>query len=182
MNTSENRKVILYIACSLDGFIAAQNDDLSFLSIVEKQDEDYGYNDFINSVDTVIMGRKTYDKVLTLVEQFPHADKKCFIITKTEKQAENNIIFYNQDLTQLIEKLKAENGKNIFVDGGAEIVNELIRLRLIDEFYISIIPCILGNGTRLFKEQNPYRDLELLSAKSFETGLVQLHYQSKFKQ
>lgn len=182
MNTSENRKLLLYIACSLDGFIAAQNDDLTFLSIVEKEGEDYGYNEFMNTIDTVIMGRKTYDKVLTLVETFPHADKTCYIITRSQKEAKNNVVFYNNDLKTLIEKLKSEKGKNIFVDGGAEIVNELIKLRLIDEFYISIVPCILGSGIKLFKDQNPYRDLELLSAKSFDTGLVQLHYQSKFKQ
>jgi dihydrofolate reductase len=71
----EERKVILYIAMSLDGFIARTGDDLSFLSIVEKQGEDYGYRDFINTVDTVIMGRRTYDWVLTQVDEFPHADK-----------------------------------------------------------------------------------------------------------
>ena len=58
------RKVILYIACSLDGYIAQPNDDLSFLSIVEKEGEDYGYADFIKKVDTVVLGRKTYDWIM----------------------------------------------------------------------------------------------------------------------
>ncbi|MEI7504924.1 MAG: dihydrofolate reductase, partial [Paludibacter sp.] len=70
-----NRKVILYIAMSLDGYIAKPNDDLSFLSMVQQEGEDYGYTDFVNTVDTVIMGRKTYDWVMTQVPEFPHNDK-----------------------------------------------------------------------------------------------------------
>lgn len=78
------RKLILYIASSLDGFIAKPNDDLSFLSIVHKEGEDYGYADFISTVDTVILGRKTYDWVLNHAA-FPHADKNAYVITSTER-------------------------------------------------------------------------------------------------
>ncbi len=79
-----SRKVILYIASSLDGFIAKENDDISFLSVVEKKGEDYGYHAFIETVDTVIMGRKTYDKVLSFGIDFPHHDKKCYELTRTK--------------------------------------------------------------------------------------------------
>ena len=80
-----DRKVILYISTSLDGYIAKPNDDLSFLSLVQQDGEDYGYSDFVNSVDTVIIGRKTYDWVMTQVTEFPHADKNSFIITRTAR-------------------------------------------------------------------------------------------------
>jgi dihydrofolate reductase len=171
-----NRKVILYIASSLDGYIAKPNDDLSFLSIVQQDGEDYGYSDFVKSVDTVILGRKTYDWVMTQVREFPHADKNSFIITRTARPSIGKTNFYSGKLKDLILKLKAEQGKNIFIDGGAEIVNELLNENLIDEFIISFIPILVGNGTKLFKDSRPEQKLELVSVKSFDKGLTQLHY------
>jgi dihydrofolate reductase len=103
-----NRKVIVYIATSLDGYIAKPNDDLSFLSVVQKEGEDYGYADFINTVDTVILGRKTYDWVMTQVQEFPHADKNAYVITRTERPGTGKTIFYTGDLKSLILKLKNE--------------------------------------------------------------------------
>ncbi len=173
------RKVILYIACSIDGYIAKPNDDLSFLSIVQQEGEDYGYNDFIKTIDTVILGRKTYDWVMTQVDEFPHADKKSFIISRSAKPDKGNAQYYSGNLKALISNLKAEAGKNIFIDGGAEIVNELLNENLIDEIILSIIPILLGEGTKLFKENRPELLLKLISSKSFEKGLVQLHYQRK---
>lgn len=173
------RKVILYIAVSLDGYIAQPNDDLGFLSIVEQEGEDYGYNDFIETIDAVIVGRKTYEKVISMGIEFPHADKDAYIITRTPRPPKGNVKFYTGQLKTLVEKLKAEAGKNIFCDGGAEIVNELLKDDLIDEFIISIIPILLGNGTKLFKDGRPETKLELTSIKSFEKGLAQLHYQRK---
>jgi dihydrofolate reductase len=173
---SESRKIIVYIAASLDGYIAKPNDDLSFLSIVEKEGEDYGYYGFINSIDTVIMGRKTYDWVMTQVPEFPHADKETYIITRTPKPANGNISFYTGDLKELVLRLKGEPGKHIFVDGGAEIVNELLRLALIDELIISVIAILLGDGTSLFHTGIPEQKLELVNSNHYDTGLVQLHY------
>jgi dihydrofolate reductase len=171
-----DRKIILYIAMSLDGYIAKPNDDLSFLSIVEKEGEDYGYNDFVATVDTVLIGRKTYDWVTKQVE-FPHADKTAYVITRTPRPSIGNTFFYTGDIVELINKLKSEPGRNIFCDGGAEIVNELLKNNLIDELIISVIPVLVGEGTRLFKEGRPERALKLIAAKTFESGLVQLRYQ-----
>jgi dihydrofolate reductase len=171
-----DRKVILYIATSLDGYIAKPNDDLSFLSIVQQDGEDYGYADFLNSVDTVILGRKTYDWVMTQVSEFPHADKNSFIITRTARPSIDKTNFYTGKLKDLVARLKTEQGKNIFVDGGAEIVNELLKENLIDEFIISVIPILVGNGTKLFKDGRPEQKLELVSTKQFDKGLTQIHY------
>jgi dihydrofolate reductase len=171
-----DRKVILYIATSLDGYIAKPNDDLSFLSIVQQDGEDYGYADFVKSVDTVILGRKTYDWVMKQVPDFPHADKDSYVITRTTRSSINKINFYTGDLKELVLKLKSEQGKNIYIDGGAEIVNELLKLKLIDEFIISVIPILVGNGTRLFKDGRQEQRLKLVDTKRFDTGLIQLHY------
>ena len=161
---------------SLDGYIANQHGDLDFLSVVEQSGQDYGYAKFINTVDTVIMGRKTYDKVLTFSIPFPYADEKTFIITRSHRRPQDNIVFYNDNLKALVEKLKKEEGKNIFVDGGAEIVNELIKQNLIDEFIISVIPTLIGEGVLLFKPGRPETKLELINVSYYDKGLVQLHY------
>ena len=151
MNTE--RKLILYIAVSLDGYIAGPGDDLSFLSMVEQEGEDYGYMDFMSTVDTVIMGRRTYDWVMTKVSEFPYTDLESYIITHSEQPAEGSMKYYNGSPGMLVRKLKAKPGKNIFVVGGAEIVHQLLLDKLIDEFYIAVIPVLLGDGIKLFKER-----------------------------
>lgn len=172
------RKVILYIAVSLDGFIAGADGDISWLSSVEKPGEDYGYADFIASVDTVILGRKTYDKVLSFGIPYPHADKQCYVVTRRVRPSEDSITFYRDDVKALVHHLKNGKGKNIFVDGGAEIVQLLQNDSLIDEYIVSIIPILLGNGIRLFKGTTVQEQLQLISCRSFDTGLVQLHYRA----
>ncbi|MBK9017443.1 MAG: dihydrofolate reductase [Saprospiraceae bacterium] len=171
------RKVILYIAMSLDGYIAKPDDDLGFLSIVEKEGEDYGYSDFVSTVDAVILGRRTYDKVLSM----------RLLISRTATRMPTSSLgrrgthwfgeeFYTGSLPALVANLKAKQGKHIFVDGGAAIVHELLKHDLIDEFYISIIPILLGEGISLFKNGRPELKLKLMSTKQFDTGLAQLHY------
>jgi len=171
-----DRKVILYIAMSLDGYIAKPDGDLGFLSIVEQDGEDYGYADFVKTVDTVIVGRKTYDKVHSMGYEFPYSDKDAYVITRSSRPAVGSVKFYSGSLKDLVASVKSTAGKHIFVDGGAEIVNELLKDILIDEFYISIIPVLLGEGISLFKSGRPEIGLKLISSKSFDKGLVQLHY------
>ena len=176
-----DRKVILYIASSLDGYIAKPNNDLSFLKIVEKEGEDYGYAKFTSAIDTLIVGRKTYDYVLKEIgsSHYDNGERDIYVITRTPKPNKGRVTFYTGDIAELVKKLKSENGKDIYCDGGAEVINELLKLDLIDEYIISIIPILLGNGTRLFKDGRPEQLLELISSKSFDTGLMQLHYKRK---
>jgi dihydrofolate reductase len=171
-----NRSLTLFIAASLDGYIAKPNDNLDFLSIVAADNEDYGYSAFVNSVDTVIMGRKTYDWVMKQVPEFPHADKESYIITRTARPSIGQTNFYTGDLKTLVQELKAKEGKTIYCDGGAELVNALLKENLIDEIILSIIPILLGEGTRLFQDQRPEQLLHLAECKSYKSGLVQLHY------
>ena len=174
---NENRKVVLYIAESLDGFIAKEDNDISWLSIVEKTNEDYGYNDFVNTIDTVIMGRKTYEKVLSFGIEFPHKYKKCYVLSRTLEGTNENVQFYDGNINGLIKILKSESGKSIFVDGGAEVIREFRNKNLIDEYIISIIPVLLGKGIRLFKDADMENKLKLIESKVFDSGLVQLRYE-----
>jgi len=170
------RKLFIYIAASLDGYIAAPGDDLSFLNAMEKEGEDYGYKDFIAEVDTVILGRRTYDWVLENLGYSSHQDKETYIITRTARPVEGNTIFYTGDLKELITTLKQKEGKNIFCDGGAQIVHQLLKDDLVDEIIVSVVPILLGEGIRLFNDGRPQFLLELVNVTSFATGLVQLHY------
>lgn len=173
MKTKSN--VILYIAASLDGFIAGENDDLSFLKRVEKDGEDYGYKEFIDTIDVVITGKITYEWVLKNVHEDYYFQKETYVITHQPLQEKRNVKFYSGDLSKLITKLKDTEHKRIFIEGGTEIIHQLMLENLIDEYYISYIPVILGNGKRLFKEGIPTQNLKLISSTKFDTGLVQLH-------
>jgi len=172
----ENRKVILFIAMSLDGYIAKTNDDISFLSIVEQKGQDYGYSDLIKSIDTVIIGRKTFDMVAAMGFEYPHTDKDVYIISRTSRPSVGTFKYYTGELKDLVFELKSRQGKNIYCDGGAEIVNALMKDNLIDEFIISVIPIMLGGGVRLFKNGRPETNLQLIDSRNFDKGLVQLHY------
>lgn len=172
------RKLVIYIACSVDGYIAKTNDDLSFLSMVEKEGEDYGYSEFTKTIDTIILGRNTYNWVTRNVPTH-YGDKRTIVITHEQKPAEGNVSFYSGSLSDLVHQLKQEPGKNIFCDGGAQIIKQLLLDDLIDEFTISLIPVLLGEGTRLFADGRPEHRLQLESSKSFDTGLVQLFYKRK---
>jgi dihydrofolate reductase len=172
------RILSLFIATSLDGYIAKPNDDLSFLKLVEKEGEDYGYAEFTETIDTLIIGRRTYGYVLKEIgaSHYDNGQRDVYVITRKQRPKVGRTTFYTGNLSDLVNKLKSEKGKNIYCDGGAEIINELLKNDQIDEFIISVVPILLGNGTRLFKDGRPEQTLKFVQAKTFETGLTQLHY------
>lgn len=175
------RALISFIATSLDGYIAKPNDDLSFLSLVEKEGEDYGYKEFTDIIDTIIVGRRTYDYVFREIgtSHYDNGERNVYVITRTERPNVGRTTFYTGSLIDLVQQLKSEEGKNIYCDGGAEIIHELLKNDLIDEFIISVIPVLVGNGTRLFKDGRPEQQLEFVSVKTYDTGLTQLHYKRR---
>lgn len=175
------RTLSLFIATSLDGYIAKPNDDLSFLKMVEKQGEDYGYAAFTANIDTIILGRKTYDYVVREIgpAHYENGERDVYVITRTERPDKGRTKFYSGSLKDLIQRLKSEAGKGIYCDGGAEVIHELLNNDLVDELIISVIPVLLGNGTRLFKDGRPEQLLEFVQTQAFDTGLVQLHYKRK---
>ena len=173
----KNSKVILYIAMSLDGYIARENGDIDWLSVVDTPNEDYGYSAFVKDVDTVIMGRKTYEKVLSFGIEFPHKDKICYVLSGSKTGRDEHVTFYSGDLSELIAAIKSQGCGNIFIDGGAEIVNALLKHGLIEECVISILPVLLGSGIKLFRDGRPETSLKLVSTESYASGLVQLRYE-----
>lgn len=173
------RPLTLYIACSLDGYIARPDGDIDWLASVEAPPEDYGYAAFVATVDTIIMGRKTYEKVLSFGIPWPHAGKKCYVLSRSQQGSNEQVEFYGGDPADLVEQLRKQPGAGIYCDGGAETVDALARRDLIDRYVISVIPVLLGEGIHLFKQGRPQHQLTLLNAVSYPSGLVQLQYERR---
>ena len=130
--------IILDIATSLDGFIARKDGSVEWLSPYEKGQEDYGYKDFLKKVGIVIMGNTTYKQVLSFGE-FPYRGKDCFVFTRNkEKRKDENVTFVSKNARDFISQLNLRKNENIWLVGGASIIDEFLKLDLIDEFIITI--------------------------------------------
>jgi dihydrofolate reductase len=170
----ENRKVVLFIACSLDGYIAGKDDDIKWLF----DDEDYGYVSFLASIDVVLMGRRTYDLVLQM-GPFPYVGKECYVFSRSLMGGDDNVEFVNQPVKGFLDALRENEGKNIWLVGGSELISHFMQADIVDEFIISVHPRILGSGIPLFKPGTPSYPLRLMGLESFSSGLVQIHYRRK---
>ena len=169
-------KIILFIACSLDGYIARPDGDIEWLSKVERKDEDYGYSKFIESIDAIAMGSNTYRQVLGFGE-WPYEGKTTFVFSKSRLHTDRpDILFMPDSLESSILNMEARGFDNIWLMGGGELISSFYRSGLIDEYMISIVPFILGKGIRLFGDTEKEADLKLVSSKKYDSGLVQVHY------
>ena len=168
------KKVILYIATSLDGFIAKKDGSIDFLDPYNKSGDDFGYNEFYSSIGTIVMGNITYTQVgdTKEFEEF-YKGKPVFVFSRKPKAKKMNVTFVNEDVKEFVKKLKS----NTFLVGGADLIKEFLKNNLIDEFIITIIPIVLGEGIPLFAKDCGEHKLKLLNIKSYDSGVVQLHYQ-----
>ncbi|MGX7013593.1 dihydrofolate reductase family protein [Vagococcus silagei] len=150
------RKIILYIAMSLDGYIATKDGSIDWLESDEPiLEEDNSYETFYETVDTVIMGSTTYDQVVNELSPdiYPYENATSYVLTSKKRTDKENIHFVNQDIVDLVDDLKEKSGKNIWIVGGSSIVAPLVAANLIDEYQLAIVPVILGEGIPLFKAQ-----------------------------
>ena len=167
----------VFIAISLDGYIARADGSIDYLSIVERAGEDYGYRAFFDAIDTLVIGRSTYDLALTF-DPWPYAGKRCVVLTRTPREAQHNEEFFAGDPSELVERLNASGTHRAYIDGGA-VIQQFLAARLIDDLTVSVIPVLLGQGIRLFGDTQGDLPLELAGSKNFESGLVQLTYRPK---
>lgn len=166
------RKVILFIASSLDGYIAKASGEVDWLFT----DQDYGYADFLAGVDTILMGRRTYEQVLSFGE-FPYKGTQCFVFSRTRGgERDEYVTFISGNIESFVRGLKNGTGKNIWLVGGSEVIQSFMSHDLIDEFIISVHPIVLGDGIPLFRAPLPTRKLSFQKSRAFDTGLVQLTY------
>lgn len=169
------RKVILFIATSLDGYIAREDGGIDWLFA----DQDYGYKAFYAGIDTVLMGRKTYELSLSFGE-YPYPGTEGYVLSRTRAgQSDAHVRYVSGELATFVRELKKRAGKDIWLVGGADVVHECMRHDLIDEFVISIHPIVLGAGIPLFRAPSPTRELVLEGCRTFDSGLAQLTYRRK---
>ena len=162
-------KTLVYIATSLDGFVAREDGRIDWLPESSKS----SYDTFYKSVDTVIMGKTTYDQVLTFGE-YPYKDKKSFVFTRTSKNNDDNVKFVS-DVEKFVKDGFPGVGKNIWLVGGAKIITSFLRMDIVDEIITTVIPVILGKGIPLFQNIENETKLELVKIEKYDQ-LVDLHY------
>ena len=166
------REIIYYVTASLDGFIARPNGSVDWLP--EFEGEDFGYAEFFESIGTVVLGRKTYDQVLSFGD-YPYSAKDNFVFSKTLKTTEHAEIV-THPVAEFAEDQKARPGKDIWLVGGGELAAEFFRARVIDTLIVFVQPVLLGEGLSLAGHLGQDIKLELEATKAFDQGLVRLDY------
>lgn len=175
-------EVILYIASSLDGYIARPDGNVDWLDEIaapaDGSEEDYGYEEFFAGIGTVLMGRVTYEQVLTFGVDYPYPGTAGYVFSRTRAgEKDENVEFVDgADIPKFIAQLKANSDKHIWLIGGGLLIQEFLRHDLIDRIIVTILPVILGEGISLFPPPTPQLNLELVDSLSFPSGMVQLTY------
>jgi dihydrofolate reductase len=158
----KKNNVILYIAMSLDGYIARPDGSVDWLDDVEGEG-DNGYSDFYRQVGTVVMGRNTYEDVLKLTNDFPYAEKPCYVLSRTYKDNNPHVTFTDEAIETLIQRLQESSDGYVWLVGGGQLVQQFLEKKLIDEVELYIIPKLIGEGLPLFPKGTPPAEFELTS-------------------
>jgi dihydrofolate reductase len=168
------RKIILGLAVSLDGYIEGPNGEFDWCFT----DQDYGMNAFFNRIDTIFIGRKSYELMLKMPSndfEMPKYEEYVFSNTLTTVEGDRKLIA--GDLASQVNAIKSTSGKDIWLFGGASLLDSLLKLKLVDELWLSVHPILLGTGKRLFSTVDNRIQLKLLESINYNTGLVSLRYQ-----
>jgi dihydrofolate reductase len=165
------RKVILNLAVSLDGFIEDPNGEFDWCFT----DQDYGMKAFFSRIDTIFMGRKSYELVKSMVDDL-YKDKKIYVFSRTLKEVAPGEELITANLEEQVKQIKHSAGKDIWLFGGASLISSFINSQLIDEFMLAVHPLILGGGKPLFTDIKHRTLLKLQDARTYSSGLVQLFY------
>lgn len=176
------RKIIVYIATSADGFIARPDGDVEWLNR-RPRTEDYGMRDFYRTIDTILLGRKTYDWAVNYykkIGQKPHFDKKVRHLVfsrKPRKKAAPGAEFVNKPVKAFARHLRAKPGKHIWMMGGGELIASFLDAGEIDEFVIHVIPTFIGKGIPLVAPRHRDLSLRLRAVRKYPDGVVRLRYE-----
>jgi dihydrofolate reductase len=167
-----SRKVRLFIATSLDGFITGPGESLDWLF----SDDDYGYDAFIAEVDTLAMGRRTYEVVKSL-GVWPYDGLATWVFTRQEHMPhDGNVTFTATAPAEWLREVERAPGKDIWVVGGGQLIRDFLDARLVDEMTIAVHPVVLGGGTPLFPSGSARHKLRLANVRSYASGLVSSTY------
>lgn len=181
-NTVNQRRIILDLAVTLDGFIEGKNGEIDWCIM----DAEMEFTNFLNQIDTILYGRKSYDlwgeftpetaddaekEMMGLIHS-----KEKYVFSKTKKGTDSKATFINDNIPEEVAKLKNQPGKDIWLYGGASLITTFMQLGLVDEFRLSVHPVILGEGKPLFMDIKQRVNLKLMQTRTFSSGVVQLIY------
>ena len=171
------RKISLFIAMSLDGYIADSTGSVDWLQGQGDGEDIDTYSEFIRDVDTILMGWNTYHQIVTELspDEWIYRDFISYVITHNERTSSEKIRFVNRDPVDLLKSLKKENGRNIWICGGANLVRQLVNQDFIDCYHITVVPTLLGSGVRLYENAKQEIKLKLLNIRSYN-GMTELNY------
>ncbi|MFO0426516.1 MAG: dihydrofolate reductase family protein [Planctomyces sp.] len=174
-------KVSVFVAVSLDGYIAREDGRLDWLDAANAsvpKGEDCGFADFMKTVDTLVMGRRTYEKVLTF-GMWPYGETPVIVMSSRPlafpATSEGNLSHSSETPTELLHRLHRCGVRHIYVDG-ADTIQRFLVAGLVDDITTTIIPVLLGSGIRLFGTTASDLPLKLVHSKTYEFGFVQLQY------
>jgi dihydrofolate reductase len=174
---TKRRNVIVHIATSADGYIARPDGDLEWLTSRPAPKGFYGMNAFMKSIDTMLLGRKTYDVSLRMGAKFDSKSRSIvFSRHAPPADAPSGVEFANGAIGPFVSRLREQPGKDIWLMGGGELIASFLDEQAIDEFVISVVPVFIGDGIPLIARRHRHVPLDLHSVERFEDGLVQLHY------
>lgn len=170
---------IVYIATSLDGYIADKNGNLDWLhSIPNPEGNDFGFHDFMNRVDALVMGRNTFETVCAFDCEWPYS-KPVFVISNSLKSIpedyQDKAFLVSGELNNILADLNAKGFNELYIDGGITIQNFLAQ-DLIDEMIITTFPIVLGGGSSLFGDLPSPLAFELKSSETLLNAMVKSHY------
>lgn len=172
------KKVKLYIAMSLNGKIARKGGEVDWLEAIPNPAQtDYGYQEFYKTIDTTIMGKKTYNQIMSWGIDFPYAGNKNYVFTRnSEIKNTEHVNFVSENHIDLIREIKNKDGKDIWLIGGGNLNSLLIEENLIDEMIVFVMPIVLPNGIDLFDSFKTDKSIVLKSSKSHSSGVIELKY------
>ena len=169
------RKVILNLAISLDGFIEGPKGEFDWCFT----DQDYGMNQFLQGIDTIFFGRKSYEMLLAY-EANPYPNKMKYVFSRNLQPAAAQTEVIADNTIETAAAIRSQSGKDIWLFGGAELTTSLLNAGLVDELQLSVHPVVLGQGKPLFTGIRERKHLRLTDTKTYDTGLVQLFYNSVY--
>ena len=168
------RKVVLALAVSLDGYIEGPNGEYDWCFM----DQDYGMSEFMSRIDTVFVGRKTYEMSLGMdtpdMSGMPKMDE--YIFSNTLDKVKDGSILIKGNIKPQVEKIKNQQGRDIWLFGGASLTSTFMHLKLIDEVQLAVHPVLLGGGKPLLRDLSERINLKLIDSKTYSSGLVSLTY------
>ncbi len=166
------RKLILQLAITADGYIEGPNGEYDWC--FTDPEEDYGMTAFLENIDTLLMGRKTYDVMMAAGESY-FTDKQWIIVSRTLKEVPQGPVV-NSDIVDYVKNLKQLPGKDVWLFGGAELSKILLENDLIDRIELAVHPILLGSGKLLFSDLSQRKPLQLIETIPYPSGLVMMKY------